>query len=80
VRTINQQQPTFEQVMSMIYNLPKDDVKRVKYSLVTFMDQYEQQEKPLTDLQKLLLSAPTWTDEDYQEYLDRHSNFVKWKS
>jgi hypothetical protein len=33
----------------------------------------------LTLMQKLLLQAPTWSDEDYQNYLEGNQHFNQWR-
>jgi hypothetical protein len=33
----------------------------------------------LTQMQELLLQAPTWSDEDYSNYLEVNNHFNRWR-
>ena len=48
---------------------------------VVEIDKNQTNKKPneLTDFQKLLLSAPVMTDEEYNFFLNKKQNFKNWK-
>ena len=58
-----------EQILNLIIQLPEDD----RNKLIGQLKNLETSEQPLSteQLKELALSAPTWSDKDYKEYLDR---------
>ena len=60
----------FEQLLAFINQLPLREKKRLVKAV---MQDINQQEKEPTNLQKLLLSGPTWSDEEYKAFLDAQS-------
>ncbi|MDR1973475.1 MAG: hypothetical protein LBQ31_02250 [Bacteroidales bacterium] len=75
---------SYEQAMEMFHHLSEQDRKKFASKVIDLLQSetvgQEKNELTLTDFQKLLLSAPTWTDEEYDEYLDRRGHFSKWRS
>ncbi|MCC6725134.1 MAG: hypothetical protein IT258_11535 [Saprospiraceae bacterium] len=60
----------FEQLLAFISQLPLREKKRLVKAV---MQEIDQQEKAPNSLQKLLLSGPTWTDEEYNAFLEAQS-------
>jgi hypothetical protein len=54
----------YNQILRLIRQLPKKDIKRLTNTLQSEIDA----EKPTKSLQKLILQAPTWTDSNLYEY------------
>ena len=70
----------YEQLLHLISQLPEEQQEKLledlqKKSKVKPSSKAKKSQ-PLTDLQKLLLQAPTWTDEEYQQYKEakKHLN------
>lgn len=57
----------FEQLLAFISQLPLREKKRLVKAVLQDIDK---QEKEPTNLQKLLLAGPTWTDEEYSTFLE----------
>ncbi|MDX2301359.1 MAG: hypothetical protein NW226_01110 [Microscillaceae bacterium] len=57
-------------------NLPKEF--EGKWVEITVKEIPEDQEENRKKLQEILLHAPTWTDEEYQEYLEAKAHFGEW--
>jgi hypothetical protein len=70
VRTINQQQPTFEQVMGLIHQLPDKEKNKIVVTLGG-----STLTKSSDKLGDWILSAPTWLDEQYNEYVEGRKHF-----
>jgi hypothetical protein len=60
----------FEQLLAFISQLPLREKKRLVKAV---MQDIDQQEREPTNLQKLLLSGPTWSDDEYKAFLDVQS-------
>ena len=70
----------YEQLLHLISQLPEEQQEKLLEDLQkkskTKPSSKAKKSQPLTDLQKLLLQAPTWTDEEYQQYKEakKHLN------
>jgi len=64
----------YSQVYDLVCQLPETDIKRllnhfqVKYEMLSTKEQK-------TSIQELILQAPTWTEQEYNNYLDAR-NFI----
>lgn len=58
----------YNEVVSFIRQLPKEDVKKINY-IIEHEILNQNQNEP-NELQKLLLQGPVWSDERYEEYLE----------
>ncbi len=61
-----------EQILNLIIQLPEDDQKK----LIGQLKNLDTSEPPLSTekLKELALSAPTWTDKEYEEYIERRNH------
>lgn len=63
----------YAQVLELVNQLPEKDIKKL---LKQIQAKYEIpgkeriREKKLSPMQEIILQAPTWTDEDYDKYLE----------
>jgi chemotaxis regulatin CheY-phosphate phosphatase CheZ len=57
----------FEQLLAFVSQLPLREKKRLVKAV---MQDIVQHEKAPTNLQKLLLAGPTWSDEEYNAFLE----------
>jgi hypothetical protein len=55
---------SYNQVLRMVRQLPKKDIKRLTNTLQSEIAA----EKPAKSFQKLILQAPIWTDSDIDNY------------
>lgn len=65
----------YAQVLDMIYQMPKNDIKRLLQKLQSEFSITRAQAKEKTEWQQLLLQAPTWSDEEYNNYLSVRNEF-----
>ena len=70
----------YEQLLQLIHQLPEEQQIKLWQDLQkkakAKVDSKAKESQPLTDLQELLLQAPTWTDKEYQHYKEakKHLN------
>ena len=63
----------YSQVLELVGQLPEKDIlKLAKYIQNTFAISAKEWIRPQshTPIQELIMQAPTWTDEEYNEYLE----------
>lgn len=53
----------YAQILFLVKQLPKEQIEDLYFKLKT-----EIQAKKANNIQELILSAPTWSDSDYQAY------------
>ena len=58
----------YNQILNLINQLPAKEIE--KLSLAMQMELSSKKKNGKRNLKKLLLSAPTWTDTEYEEYLE----------
>ncbi|MDP3181182.1 MAG: hypothetical protein Q8M67_05180 [Bacteroidota bacterium] len=56
----------FNQILKLIHQLPKKDIERLSIVLESEVTA----SKSASSMQKLILDAPTWTDNELQDYND----------
>lgn len=61
----------YKQILNLIHQLPKKEIERLT---VTLQSEIESG-KSSKSLQKIILDAPTWTDEDLHNY-DKARNHI----
>jgi len=66
----------YNQVLDMIYQMPKSDITRLLKKLQSEFSISRTQATEKTEWQQLLLQAPTWTDEEYNNYLSVRKEFI----
>lgn len=66
-------QVEYTQVMELVNQLPEKDIRKL---LKQIQDKYGTPIKKRNTIQDIILQAPTWTDEDYEQYLEvrKHIN------
>ncbi|GHT02741.1 hypothetical protein FACS189440_02230 [Bacteroidia bacterium] len=73
----------YHQVLEMVYQLPQEEVskllKKLQSDVAHSKNQVGTQKYKLTKMQKLLLQAPTWSDEEYKSYLEANEHFNAWR-
>ena len=69
----------YNQVLDMIYQMPKNDIKRLLKKLQSEFSISRSKAIDKTEWQQLLLQAPTWTDEEYNDYLAAKKEFKQLK-
>lgn len=70
----------FRQILELIYQLPKNDFEKLLKALQNeYKTKTKKQVKQTTELQELILNAPTWTDVEYNNYLQakEHLNIFR---
>ena len=64
----------YDQVLTIIRQLPKVDIEKLSFEIQNEL--LPTKEKKVRNyLQKLLLQAPTWSDEEYKNYLEARRHF-----
>jgi len=63
----------YAQVLELVGQLPKKDIQKLVKQV---QGGFENPEKKQIPIQELILQAPTWTDEEYNNYLEtrKHIN------
>ncbi|MCF8460254.1 MAG: hypothetical protein K9G46_05990 [Flavobacteriales bacterium] len=64
-----------EQLLSMVKQLPQQDVEQLLSRIQTEMAQKSDKNK----LQELLRNAPTWSDEDFSAFQEARDYINKWR-
>ncbi len=57
-------------ILKLIHQLPKQDIERLSEVLQSEISE----QKPSGKLQNLLLNAPTWTDQELQNYSEARNH------
>lgn len=71
----------YEQMLEIVRQLPVDDISRLLNNTRQILEE-KKQETPQSspeDFQRLLLSAPVMSDEQYQTFLENRKLFNKWR-
>jgi len=66
----------YSQVFELVCQLPDKDIQKLLKQLQIKIKRTDQHFEKPTPIQKLILQAPTWTDEEYNDYLEarKHIN------
>jgi len=66
----------YRQVSELVEQLPERDIRKL---IRKIQGKFESHEKKRTSIQELILQSPTWTDEEYQNFLEvrKHINLSK---
>ena len=75
-------QAGYNQVLEMIYQLPQQEINHLLRALQANVNAEAKTIKrtnKLTKMQKLLLQAPTWSDVEYNAFLERRNHFNNWR-
>ncbi|MBI4649038.1 MAG: hypothetical protein HY738_21230 [Bacteroidia bacterium] len=59
----------YEQILNFIRQLSFPDKKKLFLELHKEVEISKKQDKPVSSLQKLLLQGPTWTEQEYKNFL-----------
>ena len=68
----------YSQVLDIVSQLPKNDMQNLLKHLQSKVDITEKKtvfSKSQTSIQELIMQSPTWTDEDYNNYLEVKKHF-----
>lgn len=65
----------YEQLWEIILSLSDGDRKKLKRDIAKLPDKKEKQQ---SDLQKLLLTGPVMSDEQYEAYTNNREYLTKW--
>jgi len=68
----------YSQVLDMVSQLPENDMHKLLKHLQSKVDITEKKtvfSKSQTSIQELIMQSPTWTDEDYNNYLEVKKTF-----
>ena len=68
----------YSQVLDIVSQLPKNDMQNLLKHLQSKVDITEKKtvfSKSQTSIQELIMQSPTWTDEDYNNYLEVKKTF-----
>jgi len=63
----------YNQILRLIHQLPKRDIEKLTVALKTEIES----KKASKAIQKLILSAPTWSDSDLQSYNEARNHINK---
>ncbi|KAA6348084.1 hypothetical protein EZS27_004433 [termite gut metagenome] len=65
-------QVKYNQVLDMVYQLSPSEINSLLQTLQTNVQQTQikKDSSKLTKMQKILLQAPTWSDEEYNQFLE----------
>ena len=69
----------YDQIMGMIHQLPRNDIKKLLKNIQAEFFAEKPLSKTPSELQNILLKAPTWSETEYKEYLKarEHLNSLK---
>ena len=65
----------YKDLITIVKQLPISELKRLKLTINNEISLKKQTKK--TDLQSLILKAPTWSDNEYNEYLSAKEHINK---
>jgi len=68
----------YQQFMELIAQLPAAELEKLALAIQQQL-KVKQLKKQKTPLQKLLLQAPTWTEQEYQNYLEAKSHLNQFR-
>jgi len=69
----------YQELLSLIRQLSESQLKKLKADVDRVNGQKKTQIK-ISDFQKLLLSGPVMSDEQYQQYIDNRKKFNQWRT
>jgi len=69
----------YQELLSLIRQLSESQLKKLKADIDRVNGQKKSQIK-ISDFQKLLLSGPVMSDEQYQQYIDNRKKFNQWRT
>jgi len=61
----------YRQVLELVDQLPERDIQKL---IRKIQCKFESHEKKRTSIQELILQAPTWTDEEYNDFLENRTH------
>ena len=64
----------YQQVLSLLKQMPRKEAEKIFNALKKEFSS-RKKIKPSGNLQQLILNAPTWTDEEYQNFLEARKHF-----
>ena len=64
----------YGEVMELVAQLPDREVQRLMRNIQSRFENHNQRRVPM---QELILQAPTWTDEEYNNYLEARKHINK---
>lgn len=65
---------SYQKVLDLVKHLPKAEIEKLIADLQKDFSFKKKKNKPGNDLQKLILSAPTWTNAEYKIYQEGRKN------
>ena len=68
----------YQQFVELIAQLPTAELEKLAMAIQQQL-KAKQPKKEKTPLQKLLLQAPTWTEQEYQNYLDAKAHLNQFR-
>ena len=68
----------YEQVLDMIKQLPANQVEKLIVDAKTILEK-EKKPKDISYFQKLLLSAPTMSEKQYETFVENRKAFNQWR-
>lgn len=69
----------YNQVIELISQLPQSELEKLAKAIQVALKS-KKKKKPPSPFQELLLKAPTWSDKEYQDYLDAKNHFNQFRA
>jgi hypothetical protein len=69
----------YQKALKLIKTLPQKEVEQLIIALKKRIPP-KRKRKPNTDIQNLILNAPTWSDQEYKDYLDGKKHLNNFRS
>lgn len=64
----------YNQILNLIHQLPEQEIEKLSSTLQTELSLKKKNRK---NLGELILSAPTWSDSDYEGYIENRNQINK---
>jgi hypothetical protein len=68
----------YNQVWHLVNQLPANQIAKIKYEL-SENSIVEKSKREISDFQKFILSAPTMSDEQYDNFNQQRQHFNQWR-
>ena len=68
----------FEQVVNLVKQLPKSQKEKLAYVIQKEL-MHKKYTKKSNELQKLLLQGPTWSEEEYKNFLEARAHLNQFR-
>ncbi len=70
----------YEDLMNLIKQLPSNQLDKLKSDIVKLIQKTNNTESQPSDFQKFLLSGPTMTDQQFDQFQEKRKQFEIWRT